>query len=93
MATRTKRAKMNFKAMRQADVPHARNGKHKEIVTRILSDLDRIEKGTALKVPLAQLTESKEKVRSALNRATRKRGHNVATASDDAFLYVWNETS
>jgi hypothetical protein len=93
MATRTKRAKMNFKAMRQADVPHARNGKHKEIVTRILSDLDQIEKGTALKVPLAQLTESKEKVRSALNRATRKRGHNVATASDDAFLYVWNETS
>jgi hypothetical protein len=92
MATRTKRAKMNFKAMRQADVPHARNGKHKEIVTRILSDLDQIEKGTALKVPLAQLTESKEKVRSALNRATRKRGHNVATASDDAFLYVWNET-
>jgi hypothetical protein len=83
---------MNFKAMRQADVPHARNGKHKEIVTRILSDLDQIEKGTALKVPLAQLTESKEKVRSALNRATRKRGHNVATASDDAFLYVWNET-
>jgi uncharacterized protein YdaU (DUF1376 family) len=93
MATRTKRAKMNFKAMRQADVPHARNGKHKEIVTRILSDLDQMEKGTALKVPLAQLTESKEKVRSALNRATRKRGHNVATASDDAFLYVWNETS
>ena len=93
MATRTKQAKMNFTAMRQADVPHARNGKHKEIVTRILSDLDQIEKGTALKVPLAQLTESKEKVRSALNRATRKRGHNVATASDDTFLYVWNETS
>ena len=93
MATRTIRAKLNFKAMRQADVPHARNGKHKEIVTKILSDLEQIEKGTALKVPLAQLTESKEKVRSALNRATRKKGHNVATASDDTFLYVWNETS
>jgi hypothetical protein len=61
------------------------------IVTKILSDLDRIEAGTALKVPLAQLTESKEKVRSALNRATRKNGHRVATASDETFLYVWNE--
>ena len=91
MATRTRQAKMNFKAMLQADVPHARNGKHKEIVTKILSDLDQIEKGAALKVPLAQLTDSKEKVRSALNRATRKKGHKVATASDDAFLYVWNE--
>ena len=92
MAARSNGAKMNFKEMRQADVPQGRNGKHKEIVTRILSDLDQIEKGVALKVPLAQLEESKEKVRSALNRATRNRGgHKVATASDDAFLYVWNE--
>ena len=93
MATQTKQPKMNFKAIRQADVPHGRNGKHKDIVTKILSDLDQIEKRTALKVPLAQLVETKEKVRSALNRATRKRGHDVATASDDTFLYVWNETS
>ena len=93
MATRPKPAKMNFKAVRQADVPHARNGKHREIVTRILSDLDQIEDGIALKVPLAQLAESKEKVRSALNRATRQRGREVATASDDTFLYVWTETS
>jgi hypothetical protein len=40
---------------------------------------------------LAQLSEGKEKVRSALNRATRKSGRSVATASDDDFLYVWNE--
>lgn len=91
MAARAQQARMNFKSMRQEDVPHSRNGKHKDIVTRILSDLDQIEEGTALKVPLAQLTESKEKVRSALNRATRKRGQRVATASDETFLYVWNE--
>jgi len=36
------------------------------------------------------LAESKEKVRSALNRATRKAGRTVATASDASFLYVWN---
>ena len=93
MASPARRAKLNFTAVRQTDVPRARNGKHKEIVTQILSDLDQIEEGAALKVPLARLTESKEKVRSALNRATRKRGHKVATASDDTFLYVWNETS
>jgi hypothetical protein len=27
-----------------------------------------------------------------LNRATRKHGRTVATASDGTFLYVWNET-
>ena len=91
MARQTKEP-MNFKAMLQTDVPRGRNGKHKAIVTKILSDLDRIQQGVALKVPLAELAESKEKVRSALNRAGRKAGRTVATASDDAFLYVWNET-
>lgn len=81
---------MNFKAVRQADVPKGRNGKHKAIVSRILSDLNQIESGVALKIPLAQLADGKDKVRSALNRATRKSGRHVETASDDAFLYVWN---
>jgi len=93
MASRPKPVPMNFKPVPQKDVPHGRNGKHKEIVTRILSDLARIQEGIALKVPLAALPESKENVRSALNRATRKNGQKVATASDDSFLYVWNEPS
>ena len=91
MAGRTNKLPMNFQGMRQIDVPQGRNGKHKAIVTKILSDLDQIERGIALKVPLAKLTDSKEKVRSALNRATRKDGRSVATASDEEFLYVWNE--
>ena len=91
MTGRSNKIAMNFQGMRQIDVPQGRNGKHKAIVTKILSDLDQIDKGIALKVPLMQLTDSKEKVRSALNRATRKDGRNVATASDDDFLYVWNE--
>jgi hypothetical protein len=91
MAPRPKPPAMNFKSMRTVDVPHGRNGKHKSIVTRILSDLDQIEPGIAIQVPLAELSDSKAKVRSALNRATRLRGRTVATASDDTFLYIWNE--
>jgi hypothetical protein len=82
---------MNFNTMAQMDVPQGRNGKHKLIVTRILSDLDQLKDGVALKVPLADLAESKEKVRAALNRATRKEGRNVATATDANYLYIWNE--
>jgi hypothetical protein len=76
--------------MVQSDVPQGRNGKHKMIVTAILKDLDRLKDGAALKVPLGELVETKEKVRSALNRATRKAGRNVATATDANFLYIWN---
>ncbi len=92
MSARSPKVPMNFKGMAQSDVPQGRNGKHKAIVTKILSDLDQVQQGVALKVPLAQLEETKENVRSALNRATRKDGRKVATASDDTFLYVWNET-
>lgn len=91
MAGRRDQSPMNFKTMRVPDVPQGRSGKHKQIVARILSDLARVERGMALKVPLADLAESKEKVRSALNRATRKAQLNVATASDAEFLYVWSE--
>jgi len=92
MARPSQKAPMNFKGMPQVDVPQGRYGKHKGIVTRILSDLDQVQNGVALKVPLAELNHTKEQVRAALNRATRKGGRNVATASDDTFLYVWNET-
>lgn len=87
----SKKLLMNFKSMLQTDVPQGRNGKHREIVDRILSDLDQLPAGSALKVPLADLEDSKENVRAALNRATRKGGRHVATSSDDTFLYVWNE--
>ena len=91
MAVSKTKKTMNFKSLAQVDVPHGRNGKHKLIVTKILSDLDQIPAGIALKVPLAELNETKENVRSALNRASRKGRRHVATASDDTFLYIWNE--
>jgi DNA helicase TIP49 (TBP-interacting protein) len=91
MSQRANKSPMNFKTMSQVDVPQGRNGKHKEVVTQIFSDLDQLPNGIALKVPLAELAESKEKVRSALNRAIHKGARKVATASDADFLYVWNE--
>jgi DNA helicase TIP49 (TBP-interacting protein) len=90
--TQRKAVPMHFKTMVQADVPQGRNGKHKQIVTTILKDLDNLKANAALKVPLAELAESKEKVRSAVNRATRKAGRKVETASDANFLYLWNVT-
>lgn len=85
-----KTASMHFKTVVNADVPHGRNGKHKIIVSTILRDLDRLKDGSAIKIPLAELGDTKEKVRSALNRATRKAGRSVATVTDKDFLYAWN---
>lgn len=91
MSPRSQKIPMNFNTMAQTDVPQGRNGKHKQIVSKILADLDQLREGVALKVPLAELAEGKERVRAAVNRATRKGGRNVATATDANYLYIWNQ--
>ena len=79
-----------FSSVLQADVPTGRNGKHREIVEQLLSAIAQLEQGNALKVPLSELPDTKENIRSALNRATRERALKIATSSDDDFLYIWN---
>jgi hypothetical protein len=78
-----------FESILQLDVPKGRDGKHKKIVLELLSDIDQLDRGSALKVPLSALPDSKENIRSALNRATRQKGIEVATSSDAEFLYIW----
>ena len=80
---------MKFESISQQEVPKGRDGKHKQIVTQLLSDLEQLKVGSALKIPLSVLPDTKENIRSALNRATRFRGIEVATSSDAEFLYVW----
>jgi hypothetical protein len=86
----TNRIAANFRTLDLGDVPHSRAGKNKKIVSMILRDLNQLKAGAALRVPLADLGNTKENVRSALNRATRNAKLNVATATDEDYLYVWN---
>ncbi len=79
-----------FKITAQANVPTGRNGKHKAITAQILDDLDGLERGMALKIPLSELPDTKVNIRSALSRASHKKGKAVGTAADDDNLYVWN---
>jgi hypothetical protein len=83
------RAPMMFESMPQTDVPKGRDGKHKHIIKLLLNDISQLEQGSALKVPIAALPDSKENIRSALSRATRQRGIDVVTSSDEHFLYIW----
>jgi hypothetical protein len=80
---------MKFESVLQANVPKGRDGKHKEIITQLLSDIAKLASGSALKIPLAQLPDTKQNIRSALSRAASQRNINLATSSDDEFLYVW----
>jgi hypothetical protein len=85
----TKNAPSRFESIPQLNVPKGREGKHKKIVSELMSDIDQLDAGSALKIPLSALPDTKENIRSALNRAARQRGIEVATSSDAGFLYVW----
>jgi hypothetical protein len=89
MAT-AKRSPRTFSTANRSEIPTGRNGKHKAIVAKILSDLESLEEGRCLKIPLPELPDTKVNIRSALNRATRKLKKSVATQADEEFLYVWN---
>jgi hypothetical protein len=82
--------KRSFNVTEQVNVPTGRNGKHKTITTTILDDLEGLEIGRALKIPLSELPDTKVNIRSALTRASHKIGKSVGTAADDDYLYVWN---
>jgi hypothetical protein len=90
MANKTQRPKRRFKITERTNVPTGRKGKHNGIVSQILSDLDGLDSGQCLKIPLTELPDTKVNIRSALNRATRKQDKPVSTAADEEFLYVWN---
>ena len=78
-----------FESVLQTDVPKGRDGKHKTIISRLLADIAKLDGGAALKIPLSQLPDTKENIRSALSRAARQASINLATSSNSEFLYVW----
>ncbi len=87
--TKDKTTRPHFESILQADVPQGRRGKHHEIIEKVMTDLEQLAPGRAMKIELTELPDSKENVRSALNRETRLLGISVSTSSDEQFLYVW----
>lgn len=84
---------MRFQSILQADVPKGRDGKHKQIILKLLNEIAQLAEGFALKIPLSRLPDTKENIRSALSRAARQKKIDVATSSNEEFLYVWRTGS
>ncbi len=78
---------MKFESVLQANVPKGRDGKHKKIITQLLSDIAQLGAGQALKIPLDKLPDTKQNVRSALNRAATKQGIGLPRRGEKNFRY------
>lgn len=64
---------MKFESILQLDVPKGRDGKHKKIVTQLLSDIDQLAAGTALKIPLCVAGQQGEHPLGAKSRNAAQR--------------------
>jgi hypothetical protein len=80
---------LKFKSILQTDVPKGRDGKHKQIISQLLDEITQLAQGSALKIPLADLPDTKENIRSALSRAARQKNLGLSTSSDNDHLYIW----
>jgi hypothetical protein len=92
MAARKDSYPVPFESVFQVDVPKGRDGKHKEIVTRLLREIGQLKPDMAMKIPLDQLPDTKENIRSALSRAASQKHLDIATSSNDEFLYIWKKS-
>jgi hypothetical protein len=80
-----------FESILQSDVPKGRDGKHKNIVERLLHEIGLLEPGMAMKLPLAELPDTKENIRSAISRAASQRQLDIATSSNNDYLFIWKK--
>jgi hypothetical protein len=73
-----------------ADIRRNRRGKHHDLVAGIFQDLGSLPKGSAIKIPLAEVDGTTlANLRSAVHRASVSRGLGVETLSDEENFYIW----
>ena len=86
------RSKLNFSRVSIADAIHQR-GKHARTVADILSDLEKIDEYSAIRIDLTQVGQKKTHLRAALHRAAKKKKMGLVTTSDETHLYVFRASS
>jgi hypothetical protein len=81
--------RLHFAAIPLAAAANRRIGKHYKMVSQILSDLDKLDQYSALKVEFLKVGVKKADLRAAVHRAAQKNNVSLATSSDDKYLYVF----
>lgn len=83
-----------YETVRIADLRVGRRGKHHELLTTIIKNLEILPAGSALVVPLDSIGKvSLANLRSAVSRSGKAHGLSLVTYSDEKNFYVWKKSS
>ena len=88
----TDRHAPNYETVSIDDLRKTRRGKHHDFVSGVMSDLEVLKEGSAIKIPLKDVKgESVINLRSAVNRASAAKGLRISTSSDANYFYIWRQ--
>lgn len=88
------RAAPNYETVSIEDLKKTRRGRHHDFVSGVMSDLEMLKEGSAMKIPLKDLKgEPVVNLRAAVNRASASKGLKVSTSSDQNYFYIWRQTN
>jgi hypothetical protein len=85
-----KRPILKYRRVELSSLRKGRRGKHHDIVEGILGELDGVQPGSALEIPLADVDGiGLANLRSAVHRASTSAGLSIQTLADEKNFYVW----
>jgi hypothetical protein len=82
----------NYETVRISDLRLGRRGKHHDLLTGILKNLESLPAGSALVIPLHSVgSVSLANLRSAVSRAGKANDLSLVTYSDEKNFYIWRK--
>jgi hypothetical protein len=81
---------LKYRRVELSSLRKGRRGKHHDIVQGILGELEGVQPGSALEIPLADVNGiGLANLRSAVHRASTSAGLSIETLADEKNFYVW----
>lgn len=90
LKARAKRPILKYRRVELSSLRKGRRGKHHDLVEGILGELEGVQPGSALEIPLADVNGiGLANLRSAVHRASASAGIPIETLADEKNFYVW----
>lgn len=81
---------LKYRRVELSTLRKGRRGKHHDLVEGILGELEGVQPGSALEIPLADVNGiGLANLRSAVHRASVSAGMAIETVADEKNFYVW----
>ena len=84
-------ATSKYRRVEVSSLDRGRRGKHHDLITGILADLETAQPGSALEIPLTDLGVELANLRSAIHRAAGTKGLLIETLADEKNFYLWKQ--